>query len=173
VGGIPVFCEIGDDYVISLKSLEQIIKRNDDAKYIIPVHLYGHPCNMDAIKHLTQKKEIVIVEDRHKPMEPNARARESAVLEKQQILVFILKKYDCLRRWWDDYHKQQKNLRVYRKDARCRQIDKVHSRQDWYTMRLNSVNTTIGKVQLKHIDEWNEKRRSLAEIYHDKLKGII
>src|SRR5918999_3338675 len=39
-----------------------------------------------------------------------------------------------------------------------------------YTMRLNSVNAAIGKVQLKHLDEWNQKRRSLAKRYHDKLK---
>jgi perosamine synthetase len=41
-----------------------------------------------------------------------------------------------------------------------------------YTMRLNSVNAAIGKVQLRYLDEWNQKRRSLAKRYHDKLKGI-
>jgi perosamine synthetase len=41
-----------------------------------------------------------------------------------------------------------------------------------YTLRLNSINAAIGKVQLRYLDKWNEKRRSLARIYDDNLRGI-
>jgi dTDP-4-amino-4,6-dideoxygalactose transaminase len=41
-----------------------------------------------------------------------------------------------------------------------------------YTLRLNSVNAAIGKTQLQYLDEWNNKRRSIAKTYRNKLTGI-
>lgn len=41
-----------------------------------------------------------------------------------------------------------------------------------YTSRLNTVNASIGRVQLKHLDEWNTKRRRNAEIYNRLLSDI-
>lgn len=41
-----------------------------------------------------------------------------------------------------------------------------------YTARLNTVNAAIGRVQLRHLDEWNEKRRKNAGIYDRLLSDI-
>ncbi len=41
-----------------------------------------------------------------------------------------------------------------------------------FTARLNTCNAAFGRVQLRHLDEWNEKRRSLAKRYAERLKGI-
>jgi dTDP-4-amino-4,6-dideoxygalactose transaminase len=41
-----------------------------------------------------------------------------------------------------------------------------------YTLRLNSINAAIGKIQLQYLDEWNNKRRSIAKKYRNKLTGI-
>ena len=41
-----------------------------------------------------------------------------------------------------------------------------------YTARLNTVNAAIGRVQLKHLDEWNEKRRVNAQIYDRLLSDL-
>ena len=41
-----------------------------------------------------------------------------------------------------------------------------------YTARLNTVQAAIGLVQLKHIPEWNERRRAIAAIYDQRLKGV-
>ena len=38
-----------------------------------------------------------------------------------------------------------------------------------FTMRLNTVNAAIGRVQLKHLDEKNERRRKIVEIYRKEL----
>jgi dTDP-4-amino-4,6-dideoxygalactose transaminase len=48
LGGLPVFCEIGQDYLLSKESLLAVQQKND-LKYAIPVHLYGHPCKMDEL----------------------------------------------------------------------------------------------------------------------------
>jgi dTDP-4-amino-4,6-dideoxygalactose transaminase len=41
-----------------------------------------------------------------------------------------------------------------------------------YTARLNTVNAAIGRVQLKHLDEWNERRQKNAKLYDRLLSDI-
>jgi len=41
-----------------------------------------------------------------------------------------------------------------------------------FTARLNTVNAAIGRVQLKKLDDWNEKRRTCAELYERLLSNI-
>jgi perosamine synthetase len=41
-----------------------------------------------------------------------------------------------------------------------------------YTARMNTVNAAIGRIQLKYLEEWNEKRRKIAKKYNKKLDGI-
>jgi perosamine synthetase len=41
-----------------------------------------------------------------------------------------------------------------------------------YTSRLNTSNAAIGRIQLRHLDAWNERRRAIANSYHDALRGL-
>ena len=41
-----------------------------------------------------------------------------------------------------------------------------------YTNRLNTVNAAIGRIQLKHLPEWIEKRREIAKLYNELLEEI-
>ena len=41
-----------------------------------------------------------------------------------------------------------------------------------FTARLNTVNAAIGLVQLRHLDDWNERRRELAALYDRRLRGL-
>jgi perosamine synthetase len=41
-----------------------------------------------------------------------------------------------------------------------------------YTARLNTVNAAIGRVQLRHLETWNERRREIARSYFSNLAGL-
>jgi len=59
---IPVFCDIKrDTYCLDPKQLEQII--SPLTKAIIPVHLFGHSCDMDEIVNFAKKNDLKIIED--------------------------------------------------------------------------------------------------------------
>ena len=61
-GAKPVFADINiDDYTIDFADVEK--KITDKTKAIIPVHLYGHPSNMDKLNTIAKAKSIKIVED--------------------------------------------------------------------------------------------------------------
>lgn len=61
VGAIPVLAEIDETMTIDVKDVEK--KITDKTKCIIPVHICGFPCNMDAIMELAKKHNIFVLED--------------------------------------------------------------------------------------------------------------
>ena len=62
VGAIPVFVDIEPDtYTLDPIDVERAITRR--TKAIIPVHLYGHPCDMDRLEQLAAAYSLVLIED--------------------------------------------------------------------------------------------------------------
>ncbi len=62
VGATPVFADIeADTWCIAASSIEALITSR--TKAIVPVHLYGHPCDMDAIMQLAERHKLFVVED--------------------------------------------------------------------------------------------------------------
>jgi perosamine synthetase len=62
VGAIPVFADVNlSTWTIDRNSIESLI--TNKTKAIIPVHLYGHPCEMDEIMDLSKKYNLKIIED--------------------------------------------------------------------------------------------------------------
>lgn len=60
-GAIPVICDIDETYTIDVKKAEE--KITERTKAIIPVHLQGFPCDMDAVLALAAKHNLLVVED--------------------------------------------------------------------------------------------------------------
>jgi hypothetical protein len=61
VGGTPVLVDVGRDYNIDVRRIEE--KITPRTKAIIPVHLNGRPADMETIMALTQKHKLIVVED--------------------------------------------------------------------------------------------------------------
>lgn len=58
----PVYVDINpDNYLIDVERIENAI--TDKTKAILPVHLYGQSCNMDAIKNIADKHNLYVIED--------------------------------------------------------------------------------------------------------------
>ena len=61
-GGIPVFVDIKEEnYLIDENKIEAAI--TDKTRAILPVHLYGQPCNMEAIMAIAEKHNLIVIED--------------------------------------------------------------------------------------------------------------
>ena len=61
-GAKPIFCDIDpDNYNISNNHLRQKINKKTSA--IIPVHLYGQPCEMDEIMEIAKQNNLMVIED--------------------------------------------------------------------------------------------------------------
>ena len=61
VGAIPVLAEIDETLTIDVEDIKKKISKN--TKAIIPVHICGFPCNMDAICEVAKENNLYIIED--------------------------------------------------------------------------------------------------------------
>ena len=61
VGAIPVIVDIDDSITISPAALEDAI--GPRTKAVIPVHMWGLPCDMNAVMRIARKRRLVVVED--------------------------------------------------------------------------------------------------------------
>lgn len=61
VGAIPVIADIDETLTLDVNEFEKKISKN--TKAVIPVHIMGFPCNMDAINAVAKKHGIAVVED--------------------------------------------------------------------------------------------------------------
>lgn len=60
-GAKPIFCDIGDDFLIDAKKIEPLITKK--TKAILPVHLFGKICAMGTINKLAKKYNLIVIED--------------------------------------------------------------------------------------------------------------
>jgi perosamine synthetase len=172
LGANPLFCEIGHDYVISPEKLEAMLN-NNKVKFVIPVHLYGHPCDMSSIKDTAAKKKVIIIED--SAQAHGAQHMNMKVGSFGEAAIFSFYPTKNMTVGGDGGMITTNNKKIYESALKMRDVGRktkhTHDKIG-YTLRLNSVNASIGKIQLKYLDGWNEKRRKIAFRYQKKLEGV-
>ena len=172
LGARPLFCEIGKDYVISTDQLEKILHKNK-VKCVIPVHLYGHSCNMSSIIEIAKKKKVMMVEDAAQAHGAQYKNMKVGAFGEAGIFSFYPSKNMTVG--GDGGMITTNSKRIYDSTIKMRDVGRktryTHDKIG-YTLRLNSVNAAIGNVQLRYLDEWNEKRRSIVKKYSRRLSGL-
>jgi dTDP-4-amino-4,6-dideoxygalactose transaminase len=54
-GGIPVFAEVGEDLTMSPDDLRYLLQKHSDIDVVLPVHIYGQPCQVDVIADIVRQ----------------------------------------------------------------------------------------------------------------------
>jgi len=172
VGAVPIFSDIDlGTYTIDPKQMKQDIRRR--TKAVIPVHLYGYPADMDSINEIAEKHRLYVIEDACQAHGALYKGRKVGSLGEVACFSFYPSKNMTVA--GDGGILVTNDKKVANKASKLRDCGRrsqyVHDLIG-YTARLNTVNASIGRVQLKHLDEWNEKRRRIAETYNRLLSDI-
>jgi len=170
LGAKPVFAEISlRTYTIDVNDV--IRKINEKTKMIIPVHLYGYPAELDPL--LEAAEEIIIVEDAAQAHGAKYKGKRIGGVSHAAVFSFYPTKNltvggdgGMITTNDDELAEKLRKLRDVGRKSRY-----THDLIG-YTMRLNTVNAAIGRVQLKYLDRWNERRRHLAKIYDQNLSQL-
>ena len=137
---------------------------------VIPVHIYGNPCNFDSVKAFTEEQKIPIIEDACQAH--GATYRNKKVGSLSDIGCFSFYPTKNMTVGGDGGMATTNNEEI---------VDKIRSIRDngrktknefdklGFTMRLNTVNAAIGRIQLKYLDEKNSRRREIVSIYKENL----
>ena len=142
----------------------------ENANAIIPVHIYGNPCNFESVKAFTENQNIPIVEDACQAHGATYKDKKVGSLGDVGCFSFYPTKNMTVAgdggMTTTDNEEIALKIKSIRDNGRKtkNEFDKLG-----FTMRLNTVNAAIGRVQLKHLDEKNSRRREIVSIYKKNL----
>lgn len=139
-------------------------------KAIIPVHLYGQPADMDAIRSIAKKLKLYVVEDAAQAH--GARYKDRVIGAQSDVVCWSFYPGKNLGAMGDggcvttDNAEIAERLRLLRNYGSSEKY--VHDCKG-LNSRLDPIQAAILRVKLKKLDEWTERRRSIAKLY---LEGI-
>ncbi|MCF8335222.1 MAG: DegT/DnrJ/EryC1/StrS family aminotransferase [Bacteroidales bacterium] len=172
----PVFADVDPDtFNIDTDQLEYLI--SGKTKAIIPVHLFGQPVNMKKITEIANKHSLWVIEDAAQATGADADVNGST--QKAGTIGHI----GCTSFF------PSKNLGTYgdggaiftndgKLSEKIRMIANHGSHRKYYhdvvgvNSRLDAIHASILDVKLKHLDDFNRRRREAANRYDEKLKDI-
>src|SRR3990172_12194957 len=162
----PVFTDV-DPVSFNINPADFEKKISSKTKAVIPVHLYGQSCDMDAVMEIARKNNIKVIEDA---------AQAIGVQYKDGRYVGTIGDIGCFSFF------PSKNLGCFgdgglvttndNKLGEKLRILRVHGGEPKYyhkiiggNFRLDALQAAILSVKLPHLDSWSEKRRANAETY--------
>jgi dTDP-4-amino-4,6-dideoxygalactose transaminase len=170
-GATPVFLDVDETATLDPAWIEPRITQR--TKAIVPVHLYGHPCDMDAVLEIAGRRGLTVIEDCAQAHGATDRGRKVGSLGASAILSFYPSKNlpvlgDGGAALTDD-DEVAKKLRMLRDHGRR---DKLTHEIVGFNMRFNDVQAAVGRVFLARLDANNDVRRRTASAYRELLAGL-
>lgn len=171
VGATPVFVDIEEhSFNLDPELIEAAITPRTRA--IIPVHLFGRPCDMDRIVATAEKHGLRIVEDCAQSFGATWKGRKVGSFGTFGCYSFFPTKNlsafgdgGLLTTDDDGLAVEARMLRAHGSRK------KYHNEAVGYNSRLDEMQAALLRVKLPHIDEWNALRRTVAVEYGDQLSN--
>jgi dTDP-4-amino-4,6-dideoxygalactose transaminase len=167
-GATPVLVDIEPlTYGLDVTQIEAAITERTRA--IIPVHLYGHPVDTDAVLEIAQQHGLLVIEDACQAHGARYSGRRVGSLGHAAAFSFYPSKN--LGAFGDggmlvtDDKGLADRVRMLRNHG---QRDKYHHTLRGYNHRLDTLQAAVLRVKLKRLDSWNAARREHARRY-DRL----
>jgi len=170
-GAMPVFVDIDPEtYTMDVTQIED--KITEKTKAIIPVHLYGYPADMDSINAIAKKYNLFVIEDACQAHGAEYKGKKVGSIGDIACFSFYPTK-NC-GAYGDGGMIVTNNEEIAKKLSMLRnygQSQKYYYDFIGINSRLDEIQAAVLRVKLKHLDDWNEKRRSIAMLYNELLKN--
>ncbi|MEO8453632.1 MAG: DegT/DnrJ/EryC1/StrS family aminotransferase [Sphingomicrobium sp.] len=140
---------------------------------IMPVHLYGHPCDMDAIMAVAREHALLVVEDA-------AQAHGAAIGGRRigghgDAVAWSFYPTKNLGAFGDAGAVTTNNAEIASRIRLLRnygsEVKNVHSVKG-VNSRLDPIQAAILSAKLRHLDQWQERRQRIADLYAKALGGL-
>lgn len=169
VGAKPVFVDI-DPKTFNLDPAQVEKAINDETMAIMPVHLFGQPCDMSAIESIAHQYQLKIVEDCAQSFGATINGKQSGTFgDAAGFSFFPSKNLGCfgdsglVTSNSDEVAEQVRSLRNHGSTIR------YHHDRIGYNSRLDEIQALILRIKLKRIQSYNENRRRVAHRYSQLL----
>lgn len=157
-------------YNIDPKLIEE--KITEKTKAIIPVHLYGQCADMEAIKNIANKYNLLVIEDAAQAQGAIYNGKRTGGLGDASGFSFYpgknlgaLGDAGAITTNDDELADTIRALRNYGSHK------KYHNLYKGFNNRLDEIQAAVLYVKLKYLDDENQRRREIAKYYCDNIKN--
>lgn len=171
--GIPIFADIDPDtYCMDPKSVESLILERTNVKAIIPVHLYGHPAEMDELWKLIVEYDLNIIEDCAQAHGAEYKGRKVGSISNAGCWSFFATKNMTT----GEGGMITTNDPILARKARTMRSHGLVNRNDHvmlgYNYRMTEMGGAIGSIQLSKLDKLNWLRIRNSMYLRRKLRNV-
>ncbi len=168
----PVFCDIKeDDYTIDCDRIEELITEKTSA--ILPVHVYGNVCQVEKIKELADRYKLKVIYDAAHAFGEVYKGTnvsnygDMTMFSFHATKVFNTVEGGCLT--FADSSKVQllNSLRQFGQVIGTEETPYIGT-----NAKMTEMHAAMGLCNLKHIDEYVEKRKQIVKLYRKYLTGV-
>jgi dTDP-4-amino-4,6-dideoxygalactose transaminase len=172
-GATPVFVDIkASTFVMRESELES--KITPRTKMIVPVHIYGHMAEMEAIMKIAAKHKIKVMEDVAQATGATYRGATAGSIGDYGAFSFYPSKN--LGAFGDGGAVSTNSEEKYNKLKKLRnygQSKRYYHDSIGINSRLDEIQCAILSAQLPYVHQWNEQRRQIAAKYTAGLKDLV
>lgn len=176
-GGKPVFVDVEPES-LNLDPYQTERAVTDRTRAILPVHFHGRAANMDSIKEVSRRHDLLVVEDCAQALGSGYKGRKIGVLGHVGCFSFYPSKH--LGAYGDGGMIVTNDSRIALRARALREygrkLDGPHGKYECdligYNSRLDELQAAVLDIKLRHLEEWNEKRREAAIYYSQAFASI-
>ena len=171
-GATPVFTDNNPEtYNIDINKLEE--KITERTKAILPVHLYGHPVEMNSIINFAKKNDLLIFEDACQAHQAAYNGKKVGNFGKAGAFSFFPGKN--LGAYGEAGGIITNDDNYYQKLIRMRghgSVKRYIHEEIGHNYRMDEFQAGTLLVKLKYLEEWTNRRRKIAQLYKSLLNNI-
>lgn len=170
-GAKPIFVDIeADAFNLDPNQVEQAITPR--TKAIMPVHLYGHMCDMDALQTIAERHDLVIIEDAAQAVGASFNGRKAGSIGTGAFSLYATKNImsgegGMITTNDDNVAEQCRLLRSHGMKKR------YHYEMLGYNFRLSDLHAAIGLVQMNRLADFTRQRQANASYLSERLESVI
>ncbi len=170
-GARPVFADV-DPVTLNVSPESVAGAITPHTRALLPVHLYGHPVDLDPMLDLARRRGIPLVEDACQAI--GARYKERPVGALSDIGAFSFYPTKNLGALGDGGAVVVNDPEIARRLRRLRnggQTDRYHHETAGINSRLDEMQAALLRTKLGHLERWTDRRRAIAARYGEELAG--
>lgn len=175
VGATPVFVDV-DEATLCMDPEKLAGAITPKTKVILPVHIYGHPADVEAINRIACDHGISVVEDAAQAQGARRGERTAGGMGRVGCFSFYpgknLGAYGDAGGITTNDDDLAARLRSLRNHGMPLGGPKFHYDELGYNNRMDGLQGAVLGVKLPHLEGWNEQRRQIADRYRERLDGV-
>lgn len=173
VGATPVLVDsVRETWQMDAEDVRR--KITNKTKAVIVVHLYGHPCDMDAITAICKENNLFLVEDCAEAIGSEYKDRKIGTFGDIACFSFFGNKTMTTG---EGGMVMSDDKTLMERATRIKDQGTAKDREYWhdiigYNFRMTNLHAAIGYAQLENVDKFIARKIEIGQMYRDQLKGL-